>query len=138
MSKLNIITVHSAIALATTSKEPLVFTNSDTGQVYRSRQAPGCLLFDMPGRQPLSQGQFLTANRYTAMTQSGEFIDDTGDDQNGDRYPDLDDAIDWANDPETSNDDLQAYLVDVAGEDNRDRKRETNVAKIAEFVSAQQ
>jgi len=132
MSK--VITIHQAIAMAVASEKPLVFTNSDTQQVYRSRRDPSCMLFDMPGSPiALSQGQFLTANRYSAMTQSGEFVEekDVSD------YPDLEDAIEWANDEATTDDELQAYVVAVIGEDNRKRNRETNVAKIVEYVEAQ-
>lgn len=134
MSK--IITVHGAIALAMASQAPLVFTNSDTKQVYRSRHTEGCLLFDVPGRPALSQGQFLTANRYSAMTQSGEFEEDAADENEND-YPDLSDVIEWASDDGTTDEELQAYVVDVIGEDDRKRKRETNVQKIVEYVESE-
>jgi len=91
------------------------------------------MMFDMPGRVALSQGQFLDANRYSGMTQSGEFSEVVPHD-----YPELDEAIEWANDPDVTNEELQGYLADVAGEDNRDRKRATNVAKIVEYVESQQ
>lgn len=142
----SIITVHAAIALASASLDTMVFTNADTGMVYRSRHTDKCMMFDAPGRQPLTQGQFLTANRYSGMTQSGEFEEPALEDSDGSdddevegepAYPELEDAIAWANDPDTDEELLQSYLADVAGEDDRKRKRETHVAKIVEYVTAQ-
>lgn len=52
-------------------------------------------------------------------------------------YPDLDEVMDWANDPETADEELQAYLAEVAGEPDRKRKRANHIKLIAEYVDAQ-
>lgn len=134
---MSLVRIYAVIEAAERSAEPVAF-ETERGSTIVSLRNDGNLAFnDVTAGQLMYQDVFLSRYKHQAFVQLDEVpeIDDAIVDES---YPALADAIEWANDPDTTDEQLQGYLADVAGEDDRTRKRSTHIAKIVEFVEIQE
>lgn len=133
---MSFVRIYAVIEAAERSAVPVAF-ETERGSVIVSLRQGGNLAFnDVTAGHLMYQDVFLLRYKRQAFTQLDEVpeVDELVADES---YPGLEDAIEWANDPETTDEQLQGYLADVANEDDRTRKRSTHVAKIVEYVEAQ-
>ena len=143
--------IYRAIEHADRSAEPVGFATVNSGSVVGLRlEDDGNLVFaNADTGAYMTQGLFRERYQYEQFTVLDTVPEIAGDDEleddaEGDagddypEYPDIDDALAWAEDTDNVSDEqVQAYLADVAGEDNRKRSRATSIKKVAEYVSQQ-
>lgn len=113
------------VALLIIAGGNLTFANAQTGQY-------------------MTQSVFFSRYRHDQFEQLDEVPEIAGDDeQDADddeqEFPDIEDALEWAGDIDNvSDEEVHEYLLEVVGEDNRKRNRDTMIEKVKAFVEAQQ
>lgn len=133
---MKLVRVCAVIETAERSAEPVAFDTQRGTTVVSLRDNGNLVFHDVKTGAFMYQDLFLDRFRHDVFTKS-DTVPEIQTPTDSVVYPELDEVIDWVNDPDTTNDQLQAYLADVVGEDDRKRKRETNVSKIVEYVESQ-
>lgn len=63
---------------------------------------------------------------------------DSSENEDAAEFPELNQALEWAGDIDSvSDEEVQEYLVEIAGESNHKRNRDTMIKKVAEYVESQ-
>jgi hypothetical protein len=138
--------INAVINACERTGEPLAFTSTG-GLTFVSLRDAGNLVFAIAETGVhLYQEAFVERHRWDLfepadsvpeIVSHDDVIEDDEDQAETGLYPDLDEVMDWANDPETTDEELQSYLAEVAGEPDRKRKRANHVKLITEYVDAQ-
>lgn len=137
--------INAVINACERTEESLAFASSG-GLTFVSLRDAGNLVFAVAETGVhLYQEAFVERHKWDLFEPADQVPeiasdDDVAEDQEQadvSLYPDIDEVMDWANDPDTPIDELRSYLVEVAGEPDRKRNRENHLKLIAEYVDAQ-
>lgn len=135
--------VNNVIERAERSAEPVAF-KSQIGVVIVAMflELRGNLTFaDAGAGRYMTQAVFYNRFKFDQFEELDVVPEIAGDDLEDDdepEFPELENAIEWAGDIDNvSDEEVHEYLIEIVGEDNRKRNRDTMIKKVEEFVESQ-
>lgn len=128
------LTIHDVIRAAERDPESVDVT-AEGGAPIGAKRVDGVLSFVVGDEGPMPQEAFFERYRQLAFSAEG----DPGEAKTAEpiAFPELDDAVEWAYDDAVSDDDVNRYLVEVAGDNGLARTRESMIERVEAYVEKQ-